>query len=104
MIRFEFADQPQRGRAIWLVVRSADAEVCTKSPGYDDDLVVQTTTMTLAKWHTRQLEWADAQRSGQIRVTGPRALARMLPTWNLRASTPWNDRALRRENRTSATS
>jgi hypothetical protein len=91
VIRFEFADQPQRGRAIWLVVRSADAEVCTKSPGYDDDLVVQTTTMTLAKWHTRQLEWADAQRSGQIRVTGPRALARMLPTWNLRASTPWND-------------
>ena len=56
-----------------------------RSPGYHDDLVVQTTTMTLARWHTRKVEWADALRSGQIRVTGTRALARMLPTWNLRA-------------------
>jgi hypothetical protein len=47
--------------------------------------------MALARWHTRKVEWADALRSGQIRVTGSRALARMLPTWNLRASTPWAD-------------
>src|SRR4029450_5650124 len=91
VVRFEFADRPNKERAIWLVMRPTDAEVCLKSPGYPDDLVVQTTTMTLAKWHTRQIEWADALRSGQIRVTGPRALARMLPTWNLRASTPRRD-------------
>jgi len=90
VIRFEFADRPQAERAIWLVVRPADAEVCTKPPGFDDDLVVQTTTMTLAQWHTRQIEWADALRSGQISVTGDRELARMLPTWNLRAATPWH--------------
>jgi len=91
VVRFEFADRPDTERAIWLVVQPTDAEVCTKSPGFPDDLVVQTTTMTLAKWHTRQIEWADALRSGQICVTGRRALGRMLPTWNLRASTPWND-------------
>jgi DNA-binding HxlR family transcriptional regulator len=91
VVRFELSDRPPGERAIWLVVRPADAEVCTKSPGYDDDLVVETTTMTLARWHTRKIEWAEALRSGQIRVTGPRALAGMLPTWNLRASTPWTD-------------
>jgi DNA-binding HxlR family transcriptional regulator len=91
VVRFEISDRPPAERAIWLVVRPADAEVCTKPPGYDDDLVVETTTMTLARWHTRKIEWAEALRSGQIRVTGPRALARMLPTWNLRASTPWTD-------------
>jgi DNA-binding HxlR family transcriptional regulator len=91
VVRFEFADRPAGERSIWLVVRPTDAEVCIKHPGYDDDLVVQTETMTLAKWHTNQIEWADALRSGQIRVTGPRALARMLPSWNLRASTPWAD-------------
>jgi DNA-binding HxlR family transcriptional regulator len=91
VVRFELSDRPPGERAIWLVVRPADAEVCTKSPGYDDDLVVETTTMTLARWHTREIEWAEALRSGQIRVTGPRALAGMLPTWNLRASTPWTD-------------
>lgn len=89
VVRFEFADRPPGERAIWLVVRPTEADVCTKSPGYDDDLVVETSTMTLARWHTRQIEWRDALRSGQIRVTGPRGLARMLPTWNLRESTPW---------------
>ena len=96
MVRFEFADRPDTERAIWLVVQPTDAEVCLKSPGYPDDLVVQTTIMTLAKWHTRQIEWADALRSGQIGVTGPHELARMLPTWNLRASTPWNEVDARR--------
>ncbi|HZM79670.1 MAG TPA: helix-turn-helix domain-containing protein [Candidatus Limnocylindrales bacterium] len=91
VVRFEFADRPDTERAIWLVVQPTDAEVCLKPPGYPDDLVVQTTTMTLAKWHTGQIEWADALRSGQIGVTGPRELACTLPTWNLRASTPWND-------------
>jgi DNA-binding HxlR family transcriptional regulator len=102
VVRFEFADRPHKEGAIWLVVRPTDAEVCLKSPGYPDDLVVQTTTMTLAKWHTRQIEWAHALRAGQIRVTGPRALARMLPTWNLRASTPWTDVDARRAISTSA--
>jgi DNA-binding HxlR family transcriptional regulator len=84
VVRFDLADRPAGERAIWLVVQPTDAEVCTKPPGYPDDLVVWTDTMTLARWHTRQIEWPHALRSGQIRVTGPRALARMLPTWNLR--------------------
>jgi hypothetical protein len=72
-------------------VRPTEAEVCLKSPGYDDDLIVQTRTTTLARWHTRELEWTDALRSGLIHVTGPRALAKMLPTWNIRAARPWID-------------
>jgi hypothetical protein len=91
VVRFEFADRPPGERRIWLVVRPTEAEVCLKSPGYDDDLIVQTRTITLARWHTRQLEWDDALRSGLIQVTGPRALAKMLPTWNIRAARPWID-------------
>ena len=91
VVRFELADRPPSERSIWLVVDPTDAEVCIKPPGFDDDLVVQTTAMTLAQWHTKQIEWATAVRSGTIRVTGPRALARALPTWNLRASSPWRD-------------
>ena len=88
MVRFELVDRPAAERTIWLMVNPTDAEVCTKPPGFDDDLVVETTAMTLARWHTKQIEWADAIRSGKIRVTGPRALAKTLPTWNLRASSP----------------
>ena len=90
VVRFELSDRPASERDIWLIVEPTGAEVCLKPPGYPDDLVVETTTMALARWHTHELEWATALRSGQIRVTGPRPLARMLPTWNLRAATPWD--------------
>jgi hypothetical protein len=73
--------------------------VCTKPPGFDEDLVVETSAKTLTFWHMRKLAWTDAIRSGQIRITGPRYLAQMLPTWNLRASSPSRDGAPRRQAR-----
>jgi hypothetical protein len=88
VVRFELVDRPATERTIWLVVNPTDAEVCTKPPGFEDDLVVGTTAVTLARWHTRQIDWADAIRSGKIRVTGPRTLATALPTWNLRVPSP----------------
>jgi DNA-binding HxlR family transcriptional regulator len=91
VVRFELADRPPSERIIWLVVNPTDAEVCIKPPRFPDDLLVETTAMTLVQWHTKQIEWPHAIRSGKIRVTGPRALARKLPTWNLRASAPWRD-------------
>jgi hypothetical protein len=53
-----------------LVVSPTDAEVCTRRPGFDDDAVVETSAMILARWHTKQIECADAIGSGKIRVTG----------------------------------
>lgn len=88
VVRFELTDQPPGQRSIWLVVNPKDAEVCTKPPGFDEDLVVETTAKTLTYWHTRRLRWTDALREGDIRISGSRQLARMLPTWNLRASPP----------------
>jgi DNA-binding HxlR family transcriptional regulator len=85
VVRFEFAaDQPEQAGRLWLLVDNGDAEVCKHHPGFDEDLVVQTDARTFARWHMKQLEWADALRSGRIRITGPRALAKALPTWNRR--------------------
>jgi len=90
VVRFELADRPPEERRIWLVVNPTGAEVCTKPPRFDDDVTVETSTMT--RWHTRQIEWTDAIRSGKLRVTGPRALARAVPTWNLRSPSLGPDR------------
>ena len=68
-----------------LVVYPTGAEVCTKPPSFEDDLVVNTSAATLARWHTRRIEWAHTIRSTKIRDTGPRQFATALPTWNLRA-------------------
>jgi DNA-binding HxlR family transcriptional regulator len=102
VVRFELTDQPLGRRSIWLVVTPTDAEVCTKPPGFDEDLVVSTSAKTLTFWHTKKLAWTDALRSGEIRITGPRHLAQMLPTWNLRASSPSRDGAPRRQAREPA--
>jgi hypothetical protein len=40
---------------------------------------------------TGQRRHPHALRSGLIQVTGPPALAKMLPTWNIRAARPWID-------------
>jgi hypothetical protein len=71
-------------RCAWLVVDRHTAEVCHTSPGFDDDLVVETDAWTLVRWHLGQLEWSDALRRRIPSVTGPPILARALPTWNRR--------------------
>ncbi len=88
LVRFEFGDQALDNRRIWMLAEHGDAELCKKPPGFDEDLVVETDTMTLARWHLREIEWSDAVRAGRIRITGPRSLARALPTWNRRGFAP----------------
>ena len=83
VVRFDFSDQPPHARHVWLLVNHGDAEVCKHHPGFDEDLIVETGGMTFARWHLKDLEWANALGS-VIRVTGPRLLARALPTWNRR--------------------
>ena len=89
VVRFELSDRSPEERRIWMLVNPDSAEVCTKSPRFPVDLVVETTAMALVQWHTKQIEWAEAVRTGKIRITGPRALAKKLPTWNRRAAAPW---------------
>lgn len=84
VVRFEFTDQPADARRLWLLIEHDDAEVCKHHPGFNEDLVVETDARTFALWHMKHIEWADALRAGRIRVTGPRSLAKALPTWNRR--------------------
>ena len=85
LARFDLLDQPERNRRLWLLVDDGAAEVCGIHPGFDEDLIVTVRDSTIfARWHLGLLEWGDALRSGDIRVDGPRALARALPEWNKR--------------------
>ncbi|MDP8927632.1 MAG: hypothetical protein M3O70_03400 [Actinomycetota bacterium] len=86
LVRFEFTQLPGQGRRGWLLVEHGEAEICDKHPGFEEDLVVVVEdTVAFARWHLGQIEWGDALRSGAIRVSGNRDLARSLPTWNRHA-------------------
>ena len=84
VVRFELTDQPPDRRRIWMLFDHSRAEVCLKSLGFDDDLIVEAAAATLARWHLGRLNWSAALRAGSIHVTGPRPLAQALPTWNQR--------------------
>lgn len=83
VVAFSFPDQPAGNRYYWLLVEAGDAEVCYSDPGGEPDVSVVAESPAFVDWHRGRIRWIDATRDGRIRVTGRRAVARALPTWNL---------------------
>jgi hypothetical protein len=81
VIRFELSDGAKR--RVWVVLCPPDSEVCVKPPGYDEDLVVRTTSEWLAKWHMGRISLGQAMHAGLISVEGPRELVQTLSTLGL---------------------
>lgn len=74
VVRVELADRPRE--PLWLLARQPQAELCSTAPGRPEDLVLRTDSEMLARWHLRQLTFAEAERLGRIALDGPRRLAK----------------------------
>ncbi len=85
VVQFDFPQQPAMHRRFWILFEAPDAEICYAPPGLANDLSVTARSEAFTRWHVGAISWADALRAGAIRVEGPRALARALPSWNRRA-------------------
>lgn len=83
VVRFTFAQEAPTNRRYWLVTGPAGAELCYSDPCLGEDLLVEAQSAPFVRWHTGELSWSAAVRSGSILVTGPRELARALPTWHV---------------------
>jgi len=70
VVRIELADRPSDH--FWMLLRQPHAEVCSSYPGQSEDLVVQTDSETLARWHLRHVTYEEATRAGRMRIDGPR--------------------------------
>jgi hypothetical protein len=81
VLRFDMSDGPRRH--YWVVLEPPDSEVCVKPPGFDEDLVVTTSSEWLAKWHMGRITLGDAMHEGLVRVEGPPDLVRTLATLGL---------------------
>jgi len=81
VIRFDLRDGSTR--RMWVVLCPPDSEVCVKPPGYDEDLVVTTTSEWLAKWHMGRISLGRAMHAGLISVQGPSELVHTLSTLGL---------------------
>jgi DNA-binding HxlR family transcriptional regulator len=81
VIRFEIPDDPRK--RFWVVLAPPDSEVCIKPPGFDEDLVVSTTSEWLAKWHMGRVSLGEAMHEGLMTVQGPSELVSALGTLGL---------------------
>lgn len=85
VVQFDFPEQPPQYRRFWFLVEHGTLELCYSAPGFEPDLKVMARSEPFTRWHVGQLPWSELLRSGDVRVTGSKALARSLPTWNERA-------------------
>jgi DNA-binding HxlR family transcriptional regulator len=74
VIRFDLRDGPHR--RFWLLLERPRAEVCAQPPGFDDDVVVETTQEGLTRWYVGEIPLG-----GAIKARGPRPLVRKLASW-----------------------
>jgi DNA-binding HxlR family transcriptional regulator len=65
----------------WLILDRQDVSVCYIDPGFEVDLVVTTDTLAMHRIWTGHQSFEQALRSREVRVDGPRALARQFPGW-----------------------
>jgi DNA-binding HxlR family transcriptional regulator len=86
VVRFDFRAFPARCRGFrtcWLILERAGTDVCQKDPGFDVDLAVSADAAAMARVWTGAITFAQAMRSGGLRLEGPRDLVRAFPTWLL---------------------
>ncbi|MGH6959073.1 MAG: SCP2 sterol-binding domain-containing protein, partial [Dongiaceae bacterium] len=84
VVRFEFRGMPKGSTATrtwWLVLQRADVDLCMKDPGFEVDLYVDADLGALTAVWLGDLQLAEATRSGQLIIDGPRALAQSFPNW-----------------------
>ena len=79
VVHFDIRDDDRQH--YWLLLHRPHREVCDRSPGAPDDVVVTTTGEWLTKWFAGHLSLAEAQRAGRIAVLATPPLERLLEGW-----------------------
>lgn len=86
VVRFDFRGVPPRfrhQRTWWLVLERAGIDLCYHDPGHPVDLEVDADLVALGRVWTGHLTFAQALRTGGVRVEGDRGLAHAFPGWLL---------------------
>lgn len=84
VVRFDLTDG--RWPRLWIVAQKPEAELCARDPGFDDDVVMTTSSDWLTKWHTGKISLGGAMSSGTMQVEGRRSAVREVATWGGRSA------------------
>lgn len=81
VVEFDFTDVPDRQRRWWLVMTSADVDVCDSDPGYEVSVRVTGSLRSLTDVWRGHIAWSRALKEGSLVTEGPPGLRRALPDW-----------------------
>ena len=70
-------------RIFWLLLERAHVDLCVEDPGFEVDLYVDADLPAMTKIYLGDVSFASALRVGDVRLSGPRELARAFPSWLL---------------------
>lgn len=76
IVRIHLEDQPKQ--PFWLVLRKTHAELCSSYPGQAEDVILRTSSATLARWNLRHITLEEAVRTGAMVLEGPRGKVKLL--------------------------
>jgi len=86
VVQLSFRGVPaeRRGyRVFWLLLTSADVDLCVSDPGFDVDLFVDARIDAMVRVWLGHATWHATLRDGSVRITGPRDLVKAFPSWLL---------------------
>ncbi len=81
VVQFRFPDVPSATRDWWLVIGSAETDVCDDDPGHPVAVTVTGSLRRMTEVWRGDMSWPEALRSGGLTIQGPAALRRALPRW-----------------------
>jgi DNA-binding HxlR family transcriptional regulator len=65
----------------WFVVRDGEVDLCRDDPGFDVDITLYASLLTLVKIFIGDLPLARARELGKVEIHGPKDLIRGVSTW-----------------------
>jgi len=105
VVRFKFSGvaAAHRGpRVFWLMLERTQVDLCIEDPGFEVDLYVEADLAAMAKVWLGDVPFESTLRSGQVRLLGPRQLAKAFPSWLMLSRFAGVPRPQRRANGTRA--
>jgi len=70
-----------RLRGWWFVVKDGEVDLCWDDPGFEVDISLYTSLLTLVKIFIGDLPLARARELGKIELHGPKDLIKGMSTW-----------------------
>jgi DNA-binding HxlR family transcriptional regulator len=79
VLSIEIADA--RPKRWWFVVKKEDADLCWDDPGFEVDISLNTSMLTLVQIFIGELPLLRARELGKIEIDGPKHLVNSMRTW-----------------------